>query len=55
MSNTKEDKNWPEDSHLENGNYENQCCICRGVFIGHKIRVMCRECYLNQKKVVIDS
>ncbi len=35
---------WPEDSHLENGNYWCKCVTCEADFIGHKRRVVCREC-----------
>lgn len=37
-------KDWPEDFSHENGNYECRCCDCGGLFIGHKRRVVCKEC-----------
>lgn len=37
-------KDFPQDSHLENGNYTNTCCLCKGEFIGYKRRVVCQEC-----------
>ncbi len=36
---------WPEDAHLENGNYVNSCCKCKQRFIGHKRRVVCKACH----------
>ena len=38
-------KDWLEDSSLENGKYLNQCLICRELFTGHKRRTHCKECY----------
>jgi hypothetical protein len=40
--------NWPEDFSHENGNYNNDCYICKTVFIGHKRRVVCRVCATPQ-------
>ena len=37
-------KNWGEDKELENGNYYCLCVLCKEFFIGHKRRVVCREC-----------
>ena len=37
-------KSWKSDFHLENGNYINKCLRCNSQFIGHKSRVMCRDC-----------
>lgn len=36
--------NWPEDFSHENGNYNNTCCMCKIVFVGHKRRYICRVC-----------
>ena len=36
--------NWPEDFSHENGNYNNDCYMCKTVFIGHKRRHVCRVC-----------
>lgn len=36
---------WPEDFHLENGNYECECIKCKSKFIGYKRRVICKSCY----------
>lgn len=36
--------NWTEDFCHENGNYENECCKCNNLFIGHKRRVVCKKC-----------
>lgn len=38
---------WYEDAKFENGNYQNECCICHVIFIGHKRRVVCKKCFLN--------
>ena len=38
------ERGWPEDSHLENGNYINQCTHCGHTFVGHKRRVFCKLC-----------
>ncbi len=38
-------KSWKEDFEHENGNYFNKCCHCKCDFIGHKRRVICKECY----------
>ena len=37
-------RNWIEDFHHENGQYQCVCCVCKNVFIGHKRRVVCKEC-----------
>lgn len=39
------DRDWTEDSHLENGNYICICCICQQRFFGHKRRVCCKLCW----------
>ena len=39
------DRSYPEDAHLENGNYVNTCCICGEQFVGHKRRVVCKLCH----------
>lgn len=38
-------KNWEEDFEHENGNYLNNCCECNQQFLGHKRRVICKECF----------
>lgn len=35
---------WPEDAGQENGNYENECCVCKKMFVGNKHRVICKGC-----------
>lgn len=35
---------WPEDFDHENGMYSNTCACCGVEFMGHKRRVICREC-----------
>lgn len=37
-------KDWKEDSGHENGDYQNRCCQCDAIFLGHKRRVVCKEC-----------
>ena len=37
-------KDWPEDWQHENGKYYNGCVICNDTFIGHKRRVICKQC-----------
>ncbi len=38
------DHNWPEDSHLENGNYLCHCVVCKTSFFGYKRRMVCKGC-----------
>jgi hypothetical protein len=42
-------RDWKEDKDLENGNYQCLCVVCKRFFIGHKRRLICFECYNNQK------
>ena len=42
--------NWPEDFSHENGNYNNECYLCKVVFVGHKRRKVCRVC-ANPKSI----
>jgi hypothetical protein len=37
-------KSWQQDFVSEDGNYVSNCAICHCDFIGHKRRVVCREC-----------
>jgi DNA-directed RNA polymerase subunit RPC12/RpoP len=37
-------RNWTEDYSHENGRYHCLCCKCQNGFIGHKRRVVCKEC-----------
>jgi hypothetical protein len=37
-------KDWPEDASHENGNYFNMCSVCDEQFIGHKRRMICKQC-----------
>lgn len=39
---------WPEDFSHENGNYQNKCCHCGVIFVGHKRRVVCKVCATPQ-------
>jgi hypothetical protein len=40
-------KNWQEDSSHENGNYGCKCSACNSMFLGHKRRVICKECLIK--------
>lgn len=42
--NTYTNHDFPEDWEHENGQYENICMTCGQHFIGHKRRILCREC-----------
>jgi hypothetical protein len=42
---------WTEDFAHENGRYQNKCANCGTVFIGHKRRVCCKVCALQDKSV----
>lgn len=37
-------RNWTEDYPHENGNYICFCKTCNNTFIGHKRRILCKEC-----------
>lgn len=37
-------RNWPEDFHLENGQYQCRCVFCYEYFRGHKRRFVCKLC-----------
>ena len=43
-------RNFPEDFHLENGNYWNNCYICQNQFRGYKRRVVCKICEEDSKQ-----
>lgn len=45
MIGTNPQRDWPEDFHLENGNYYNTCCHCGESFMGYKRRVVCKLCH----------
>jgi|SRR6185503_64749 len=42
---------WLEDGLHENGNYMPSCVNCNRTFIGHKRRVVCKECATTTKPV----
>lgn len=46
-------RDWTEDSHLENGNYQNRCIRCEQLFLGYKRRPICKSCH-NQNKPIMD-
>jgi len=35
---------WKEDFSHENGNYMNECRLCKKCFLGHKRRMVCKCC-----------
>jgi hypothetical protein len=37
-------RSWPDDYPGENGQYMCECFSCKQRFVGHKRRVICREC-----------
>lgn len=43
-------RDWPEDFAGENGNYANHCIYCQQTFVGHKRRMVCRECFTESKR-----
>lgn len=49
ITDTKPEKDWPEDFPHENGMYYCRCMHCKDSFIGYKRRVICRECDTNIK------
>lgn len=40
---------FPEDAHLENGNYYCDCVQCSTTFVGYKRRVICKLCEEKNK------
>lgn len=38
---------YPEDFELENGKYHRRCCKCKIIFTGHKRRVICKHCMVQ--------
>jgi len=44
-------KSYPEDFSHENGQYQNRCFLCTHYFLGHKRRVMCKECFTKTESV----
>lgn len=44
------DRNYPEDSIYENGEYYCRCLTCNNTFIGYKRRVTCKLCSIESKK-----
>ena len=49
ITDTKPEKDWPEDFNHENGMYYCRCVHCKERFIGYKRRVVCRECDTTMK------
>lgn len=41
---------WSEDFEHENGCYQNNCCHCNTIFLGHKSRVSCKVCVEKSQK-----
>ena len=44
MMTGSETGDWPEDFPYENGQYYCRCVHCKIQFIGHKRRVVCKNC-----------
>ena len=44
LANIDPRRNYPEDAHLENGNYFCECYECKETFVGHKRRGCCKLC-----------
>ncbi len=42
--NLSRDKNFPEDSWMENGSYICVCRFCNEQFVGYKRRIVCKQC-----------
>lgn len=53
-SDTTNPKDWPEDFSHENGNYMCRCVSCKGDFVGHKRRVVCKQC-VTERKAIYES
>ena len=47
-------KDWTEDFTHENGMYQNRCRTCNELFLGHKRRLICKECP-TQELVNVDQ
>ncbi len=48
-------KDWKEDFNLENGKYLNKCIKCNTVFLGHKRRWICKECFEKESNRLGDK
>jgi len=46
-------RSWKEDLELENGQYTCHCLECGKDFIGHKLRLICRECAKQEEERTI--
>ena len=44
-------RDWVEDFADENGNYANECFVCKNTFRGHKRRVTCKLCTVNGQPI----
>ncbi len=55
---TPQPRDWPEDFHMENGEYSCRCVGCAEMFVGHKRRMVCKICTqaeLDKTPVVTDT
>ena len=43
------ERDWPED-YEHDGCYINHCAVCKGEFLGHKRRTVCKECATKEIK-----
>lgn len=48
ISSLNPEKDWKEDWRFENGNYFCTCMFCKELFTGHKRRVVCKLCAIEQ-------
>ena len=53
--NENKDVDFPEDYHLENGNYMNKCALCGCEFKGYKRRCICKLCSTANKETKNDN
>lgn len=48
-------RDFPEDFNNENGKYLCTCRICHLSFVGHKKRIICKECLNKENKVTLQE
>lgn len=52
---TFDERSWKEDASHENGNYYCNCCVCQRQFLGHKRRVLCKVCDVEEVSPYVAS
>ena len=55
ISSLNPEKDWKGDWRFENGNYFCTCMFCKELFTGHKRRVVCRLCAIEQGYIPEDN